>query len=161
MVLQMAEKNLITVRDELEMMQLYVELESLRFNNEITFDCQIDKESLDKYIPSMITQPIIENAFIHGLAPIRNLRVPELKINISNKNNVIKIKIEDNGKGFVEPSNTDAKRVSYGLKLVETRITYLNKLIDPDFCSFRIMPNDDGKPGTIVILSFDNNKLDI
>lgn len=161
MVLQMAEKNLITVSDELEMMQLYVELESLRFNNEITFDCQIDKESMDKYIPSMITQPIIENAFIHGLAPIRNLRIPELKIKIFNNNNIINIKIEDNGKGFVESYNTDKNRVSYGLKLVETRITYLNKLIDPEFCSFRIIPNDDGKSGTIVILSFDNNKLDV
>jgi len=70
MVLQHSEKNAITLDDELQMLQLYLEIESLRMSNAFTFRFEVDEdiETDALRIPGMMVQPFVENALVHGLA---------------------------------------------------------------------------------------------
>ena len=62
---------MITIDTEIEMLTLYINLEAIRFPNKFTYNLIIDPElQNDIYkIPTMVLQPFIENAIIHGLAP--------------------------------------------------------------------------------------------
>jgi sensor histidine kinase YesM len=69
LILHQASNNSITLEEEVEMLRLYLEMESLRFNK--SFSYAIDVPAVLKQhnpeIPTMIIQPVVENAVIHGL----------------------------------------------------------------------------------------------
>ena len=126
-VLDYSDKNYITISEELEIIKLNVELEQLRFKNKFEFKLNISKDIDidDILIPSLITQPFIENAIWHGLLPLIGHRPPELKINIFLHNNLPIIEIEDNGVGRISLKIDNT--ISKGTKLVSDKIDSLNK----------------------------------
>ncbi|WP_173002943.1 two-component regulator propeller domain-containing protein [Chitinophaga sp. SYP-B3965] len=69
MVLNMSEKNMIPLSSEIEMCQLYLELESLRFKNSFQYTIKADEriDTDSTLFPSLLVQPFIENAIWHGL----------------------------------------------------------------------------------------------
>ncbi len=129
-VLKYSDQNFITLTEELEVIKLTLELEQLRFKEEFEFILDIDKKVKinEVLIPSLITQPFIENAVWHGLLPLNNLRKPILKITIKLKNELPIIEIEDNGVGRSE--NKERVTISKGTQLVKDKIDSLNKLQD-------------------------------
>ena len=60
--------DLVTLKRELEMVRSYVEIEKTRFQDRLTIVFRIDPETLDARVPSMLLQPLIENAVRHGIA---------------------------------------------------------------------------------------------
>ncbi|MBB6733247.1 cache domain-containing sensor histidine kinase [Cohnella zeiphila] len=64
-------KEFVTLREELDYVQAYLNIQKLRFNNRIEARIRIDPELYGCVLPKMIVQPIVENAMIHGLAPLR------------------------------------------------------------------------------------------
>jgi hypothetical protein len=89
----------VTLTDEIKSIELYLELENLRFNNTITYSIDIDKniKTDEIKIPPLIIQPFIENSILHGFNKINY--AGELKITISIENSHLKIIIIDNGVG--------------------------------------------------------------
>ena len=70
LTLEFSQESMITIDKEIEALQNYLELEQLRFNDK--FDFNISKESNiedDTVIPSLLLQPYVENAIIHGVVP--------------------------------------------------------------------------------------------
>ena len=69
-ILENSFHDLITVSQDLEALQLYVDLEQFRFHNKFSYQVCIDKElTEDNYrIPPLLIQPFVENAIVHGLA---------------------------------------------------------------------------------------------
>lgn len=59
--------SIITVREELEHVSLYVQLQNMRFNDKIHFFVDVADEMLDHTIPKLIFQPIVENSILHGI----------------------------------------------------------------------------------------------
>jgi ligand-binding sensor domain-containing protein/putative methionine-R-sulfoxide reductase with GAF domain len=99
MVLNNSEKELIPLSSEIEMLQLYLSLESLRFSDSFTYKINIADiaDANEIMIPSLITQPLVENAIWHGL---RNKDGDKtLQIIYEEKYNKIFITIDDNGIG--------------------------------------------------------------
>ncbi|MGL5892185.1 MAG: LamG-like jellyroll fold domain-containing protein, partial [Bacteroidia bacterium] len=100
-VLTYSDRQFISIAEEIELIKLNVSLEQLRFKNGFGFS--IETEDLNKLgdvqIPSIITQPFIENAIWHGLSPVANERYPVLKIRIYTLDEYLFIEIEDNGAG--------------------------------------------------------------
>lgn len=140
MVLEYSEKKSILLKDELDFIKLYADLENLRFNN--NFACTIHvSPDLDIYtteIPSMITQPFIENAIIHGLQNKysilneKNIKFSgELKIEFSEENGFVKCCIEDNGIGRLKAEEIkDAKLSSHrsmGMRITKDRLSILSE----------------------------------
>ena len=87
-VLEYSEKNFITVEEELAVIRSNVELEQLRFKNNFTVSITVDEtiHIEEVLMPSLITQPFIENAIWHGLLPLTE-RDPHLEIRFYVKNN--------------------------------------------------------------------------
>ena len=59
----------VTLRDELELLQKYVDIEQMRFGSRLTVHIHIDPEALDARVPVLLLQPLVENAVRHGVAP--------------------------------------------------------------------------------------------
>ncbi|MBL0340773.1 MAG: histidine kinase [Bacteroidetes bacterium] len=132
LVLQNANKNSTTIRNEVSMLEFYLELESLRFSNkfsyQITVDDRINKDGIE--IPSMVLQPYVENAIIHGL--LNKTTNGNLEIKISQINNSIICVIEDNGIGRAEAATIKNRKLigheSLGMKMTAERVLMLERL---------------------------------
>ncbi len=118
----------ISLKEEIELMKLYLEIENLRFNNRlnIQFDIDPDIDLLHTKIPPLILQAIIENAIWHGLAPKKeNLN---LKISLTKQRNNILIAIVDNGIGRKEAAKIKErksevlKKKALGINITQERL---------------------------------------
>jgi two-component system LytT family sensor kinase len=67
--LQRSQEHFVTLREELEAIDEYLDIESVRFGPKLRIEKDIDPDSLDVVVPSMLLQPLVENSIKHGLAP--------------------------------------------------------------------------------------------
>ena len=123
----------ISLDEELETMRLYINIENIRFCNEIDYHLNIDPEINLKAIkiPSLILQPFVENAIWHGLQSKEGYK--KLDISISKKNsNFVNITIADNGIGRKETTKIDIEKLntqkkSIGISLTLKRLENFSK----------------------------------
>ncbi len=120
------------LNEEIKMIEDYLELESLRFDNAFSYKINID-ENLDLNtieIPFMILQPFVENAIIHGLLPKKN-GPKQLIINFKEENGFVVCEIDDNGVGRrhvkKEKRSYQKEKKSRGLEITKQRLASLNK----------------------------------
>lgn len=128
-VLQQSGKPFIPLEDELHCLQLYMDLEALRF--EIPFAYEINCDGIDTttvMIPTLLIQPFVENAIWHGLHAKTNGN-GMISISMKVKDDILHCKICDNGIGrsAVIKEETDTAKKSLGINLTEHRL----QLIDP------------------------------
>lgn len=136
-ILSNSEKSMVTVNEDIESLNLYLELESMRFDGKFDYSINVDKSVDGDYdeIPPMLMQPYIENAILHGLNPKETKG--HLKIDIFIKNNYIVCRITDDGIGRVKageikrttPSNAHK---SLGMKITSERVRILNDINKSD-----------------------------
>ncbi|MEE1963252.1 tetratricopeptide repeat protein [Allomuricauda taeanensis] len=143
----------LVLKEEIELLKIYVELEALRFDNSFNYSFNID-ENLDLYqneVPMLLVQPYIENAIIHGLLPLEGPK--HLQISFNDKSDHIECTIEDNGVGFnPKPSEGKEKRTSRGMSITEKRINALRKFSDQELIKIENLGNGD-ETGTRVTIS--------
>jgi len=106
----------IPLRDELDFLNLYLEIERTRFEERLKVDYDIDPAALDALVPNMILQPLVENAIRHGIAD----RTENGRISISARKraNDLLLKVEDNGSGIPARAVLSLKE---GVGLTSTR----------------------------------------
>jgi LytS/YehU family sensor histidine kinase len=124
-VLQNSEKEEVSLAEELEMIRQYLNLEKLRFDFEFT--CTVD-ENIDvnnTSVPSMLLQPFVENAVIHGLQNKPENRM--LKIEVVRESAFFKISIEDNGIGRDAAKAIEKTKNGKGTKLMKERLEILQQ----------------------------------
>lgn len=120
-----------TLEEELETMKLYVNIENIRFNNTINFEITVEENiNLTSIkIPSLISQPFIENAIWHGLSLKKNNRKLMLNVKKLNKNQ-LQIEIIDNGIGRKKSEEIKQqkilKRKSIGINLSKERLKHFS-----------------------------------
>ena len=90
--------NLIDIEKEMEQVRSYIDIEQARFGNTLNIVYDIDKTNVK--IPSLIIQPLVENAIIHGILPMDNKSQGKIKISVKNLDSKVKISVEDNGVGI-------------------------------------------------------------
>ncbi|SHO53191.1 sensor histidine kinase [Anaerocolumna xylanovorans] len=122
----------VTVTQELVHTKNYVYIQQTRFGNKFEVFYNVDKEAENKRILRFILQPIVENAIVHGLSNMEGKGT--LEISISRKEEILEIKIEDDGVGmsperveeisrYIGDTNIqDKKRHSIGIRNVNQRI---------------------------------------
>lgn len=133
MILELPKQKIISLHEELQLIDYYLKLEQIRFNNELHYhlDVALSEHELQSiHIPPLLLQPFIENAIWHGLIP-SNREEKSLFIKINQKENVTHIIIEDNGVGrqigtSIPDSLKDSKK-SLGLKITKERIHLYNQ----------------------------------
>ncbi|WP_127490795.1 sensor histidine kinase [Paenibacillus glycanilyticus] len=88
----------VTLGDELKHVQEYFTIQQARFRNRVEIGQQIDESVLDMLIPALTVQPLVENAFVHGVERMESGGMIQLVIERSGEN--VKIVIRDNGAGM-------------------------------------------------------------
>ena len=102
------EEREISILEEVEFIKNYVNLVSMRLEEEIYFRVHISDEVKNEKIMKMVLQPLVENALYHG---IRNIgRKGYLQVNTYLKDDMIVITILDNGHGFDNSIKTDSDK---------------------------------------------------
>ncbi|HEV7229880.1 MAG TPA: two-component regulator propeller domain-containing protein [Bacteroidia bacterium] len=132
-ILNNSEKPTVSLREEIDSLRLYLELESLRFENKFEYEILLDP-ALDmdyQEVPTMLIQPFAENAIIHGLLPKKG--PGKLSIQIQQKGNFTLCSITDNGIGRGRAMELKEKSIrkthkSFGLKITQDRLELLNFL---------------------------------
>ncbi len=124
-VLNNSEKEEVSLAEELEMVQQYLNLEKLRFDFdfEILVDDEIDAHNTP--IPSMLLQPFVENAIIHGLQNKSGEK--HLKIEVKKETAFVVITINDNGIGRKAAKEIQQKKNGKGTKLMKERLEILQQ----------------------------------
>ena len=151
-------KSYISLEEELDLLNNYLKIEGLRFQESFNWGMKvakgIDVEEIS--IPPMILQPFIENSIEHGIRPLK--RKGNLSIIISPLNDeFLEIKIDDDGIGRLKAQKKNIKnRESKGIQLVIDRLNLLNKrsvvkIIDK-------IETDDPK-GTLVLIHLPYQKF--
>lgn len=107
-VLIQSSKDRVTLKEEVETLQLYVELESLRFKDEFEYRFKIDERlDIDEIkIPTLLVQPFVENAIWHGLLNKKGMRMLKIIFEEDVNENVICV-VEDNGVGRMATAGND------------------------------------------------------
>lgn len=150
--LEICTQSYITLEEEINYLNLYLNLEKNRFGEkfqyEINISPEIDKE--ETLIPSMLLQPFIENAIWHGIMPKED--GGKVTINITEKDgNILLINITDDGIGI--DNALAAKKEGHqskGMALTRERINLLNKI---EAKAIQLDIKQNGKTGTVVTIS--------
>lgn len=122
----------ISLADELETMKLYMNIENIRFSNEIDFKIKIDEKINPENIrvPSLILQPFLENSLWHGLSSKTDDKRIELDIK-KESDDYITISITDNGVGrkvsHERKLNKTLQRDSVGIEITRERLFNFSK----------------------------------
>lgn len=128
MVLQQSETQTVPIDDEIGLTDLYLQLESLRFNHGFRYDIsKVNAPLFDIRLPSMLLQPIVENALRHGLSgSSQALKKIEVTVEYLSGTTAI-IRISDNGIGISNSMQSSAGgHQSVGLQLTQQRIRNFN-----------------------------------
>lgn len=136
MVLQHSEKNSITLEDELQMLQLYLEIESLRMSNAFSFRFEVedDIEADALKIPGMMVQPFVENALAHGLANKPGDKSLLVRFYMPHER-LLLCEVTDNGIGREKARIVKEKKAalmphqSKGINLVQERLSLYNRKV--------------------------------
>jgi two-component system, LytTR family, sensor histidine kinase LytS len=91
-------QDFITIKEELEYVDCYLELEKARFGDELAIEQRVDPDVLDLFIPPLTIQPLVENAVKHGKAG--GSRTMHLLIRSWRSEGRVHVSVEDDGAGF-------------------------------------------------------------
>lgn len=112
------ESNWATVKEELEIVNTYLDIERVRFENRISFLSEADESVLNERIPRFLLQPLVENALKHGLNNMSSGGI--LRLTVNGVGEHININVYDNGTPF--PSDM---LVGYGLQSTFDKLNLL------------------------------------
>ena len=107
----------VTLQQEIEFLNGYLEIERIRFQDRLTTDIHVDPAVLDVRVPNLILQPIVENAMRHAIGNSTSGRV---EITAAPRNGVVRIEVRDNGPGIQVDRSHEPPR-GRGLGLANTR----------------------------------------
>jgi sensor histidine kinase YesM len=113
-----SDHNYSTVKEEIEMTEVYLAIEKIRFEDKLTYSINLGKDVTQYLIPRFVLQPIVENAVKHGLKATG--KMTEINIEVENSNNQLQIRVGDNG-----PLFPDDLVPGYGVKSIYDKLDLL------------------------------------
>ncbi len=153
MVLDYSQQDFISFEEEMQLLQLYLKLEHLRFRDKFEYTLSQD-EDLNKQIeiPPMLIQPFVENAVWHGLR--YKAKKGMLLVDIAAEDDHILVTVQDNGIGRARSKELKTKNQnqyrSTGLRNAQERIQLINQLYGKSYELSVDNAHDDGDVGTVV-----------
>jgi two-component system LytT family sensor kinase len=117
-------ETFVPLQEELDFIDDYLDIEVARFGRDtLVIRKQVDDKTLDAFVPSMLLQPIVENALKHGLAA--KLGGGELTIRTESRDGRVVIAIEDNGVGISKERMAQVFEDGIGISNVHERLRVL------------------------------------
>jgi tetratricopeptide (TPR) repeat protein len=150
-VLENSQHTSVPLRDEMDALRLYLELEKIRFKDKFDYQITIDEEidTILYKVPTMLIQPYVENSICHGLMPGEGKGL--VKIDMVLKKDYISCVIEDNGIGrqaaHEKKMKSENKHNSLGTQIVSSRLDLVNSLYGTSLQTiYTDLKNDAGEP---------------
>jgi LytS/YehU family sensor histidine kinase len=150
-VLENSQHTSVPLRDELDALNLYLELEMIRFKDKFEYRINIDEEidTLLYKVPTMLIQPYVENSICHGLMPGENKGF--VRIDLKLEKEYILCTIEDNGIGREAASErrkkSDNNHNSLGTQIVSSRLDLVNSLYGTSLkTTYTDLRSENGEP---------------
>jgi two-component system, LytTR family, sensor kinase len=109
----------VPLREEIEFLQRYLEIMSLRFGDRLTVSVDVDPEALDARVPTLVLQPLVENALRHGLG--EGIRAGHVGVRVAKDGDTLRCEITDNGRGIP----VDGLREGLGITNTRARLRHL------------------------------------
>ncbi|HNR20715.1 MAG TPA: histidine kinase [Bacteroidia bacterium] len=160
MMLDHSKENFIAISEELEFIKLYLKLEKHRLANRFNYEINFNNEEKISpcYIPSMVLQPFIENAIVHGLSPKPVDGLLQIKFDLISNN--LKCSITDNGVGRKNLSESIAHKHSFAIKATQDRINAINAahLTKVNFKIIDLTDTLNQPSGTLIEINFPDIK---
>lgn len=164
LILQHSRSDYISLADELEALDLYLQMEGLRFDRCFDYEIQVDEalRTSSIMIPPMLIQPYLENAIWHGLRHLdKGVCEGKILIQITREADQIRCVVEDNGIGRARSAALKAgksghhHKKSMGMQITRDRIELINKLrnVDARMEIIDLHDNNGQATGTRVILT--------
>lgn len=115
----------VTLRQELELLQRYVEIMQIRFQGRLVVATHADPEFLDALVPNMILQPLVENAVKHGVESMTT--VGQIDIEVERRDDELILRVRDNGTGLTDAntSTTPTRGAGVGIRNIVARLEQL------------------------------------
>lgn len=126
----------VTLRQELEALDLYLEIEKVRFGDRLTVNREVESAVLEALVPSLILQPLIENAIKYAVTPREEGGA--IRISAKGRHGALLLTIADDGPGLENGVKTPGKSSGVGLKNTRERL----KQLYGDTQAFTLAPND-------------------
>jgi two-component system LytT family sensor kinase len=115
-----SQEHFVTLREELDAIDEYLDIESIRFGPQLRIDKDIDPATLTLIVPSMLLQPLVENCIKHGLS--QKLGEGRITIRSLRNGDHAIIDVIDNGTGIARTDATRVKGTGIGLRNVNERL---------------------------------------
>ncbi|MFZ3199793.1 MAG: histidine kinase [Candidatus Acidiferrales bacterium] len=119
-VLEDVQAQEVSLRRELQYLQLYLSIEQVRFQDRLRVEISTDPAILDAAVPQMVLQPVVENAIRHGIG--KSSSAGRIKVSAARVNDTLELQVQDDGPGF--PSEGSFEKHSspkHGIGLANTR----------------------------------------
>lgn len=117
MTLDVSGKQLVPLREEVEFIRAYVEIEQIRFGGKLQYVQSIPAELLDAQVPLLLLQPLVENAIKHGISQYDHAH--SIELTAERKGTVLRIRVSDDG---IPAALLDSAAVKQGIGLNNTRM---------------------------------------
>ena len=133
-ILNNSKQKWISLQEELNALELYLQFESMRLGDKFTYEINVDEVNgiMQKYLPPLLLQPFVENAIWHGIIPKQEQG--NIWINIEEAKDKMMISIIDNGIGRKKSESLKSKTItrqkSFGLNITKERLEQLNRTLD-------------------------------
>lgn len=158
-VLENSDQTFISLEDEIHHLQLYIELEAIRFDKKFEYSFEVDEAIQDGIfeIPTMMLQPFVENAILHGLVN-RKENGGMLKVVLKKEGSILHCTIQDNGVGRLQAAEIKKQKKKFykssALPNIKERLALIEKNIGLklDLKIVDLNENEKAK-GTLVNLS--------
>lgn len=151
-ILENSQHTAIPLRDELDALTLYLELEMIRFKDKFDYSIKVDDEidTILYKVPTMLIQPYVENSICHGLMPSEGKGL--VKIDLKLEKEYISCTIEDNGIGrdasHDKKKKTTNNHTSLGTQIVSSRLDLVNTLYGTSLkTTYTDLKTINGEPG--------------
>lgn len=129
--LDSSQTNVTTLREEIERLELYLQLEHMRFQDKFEYEIEVE-DAIDQdmvKVPAMLLQPFLENSIWHGILP--NQKPGKIKVTVTRSNGSIEFCVKDNGIGIETSLNRkgeEESHVSKGMDITTGRIELIKKM---------------------------------
>jgi sensor histidine kinase YesM len=129
--LELSSREQVTIKQECETLQIYLELEKMRFGDEFTYSIDVDPaiDPTFQEIPTLLLQPFVENSLKHGLLHKEGKK--HLELQFRSKKQSLEIIIRDNGIGRVHADKINQRnkesKTSYATDAVKRKLELLNR----------------------------------
>ena len=120
MTLERGDVQLIPLSDEMEFIEMYLTMQDRRFTGRVRQEISVEPDLYDALVPAMILQPVVENAYTHGLSRLDSDGL--ISIKARRENSMLQISVVNSGLGFHPKSANCESRQGVGLANIRNRL---------------------------------------